>query len=103
MGLVEPVRPGQARHCLNVAVCSVQRLQQWGGRGRTTGWDWLVVSAPGAGWIMTSVSHASIVKPTNGARQVGSGASLIGVSTSPPVSTLGGSIGRERNLGLALL
>jgi len=52
---------------------------------------------------MTSVSHASIVKRTNGARQVASGASLMGVSRSPPVSTLGGPIGRERNLGLALL
>jgi len=52
---------------------------------------------------MTSVSHTSIVKRTNGARQVGSGASLMGVSRSPLVSTLAGSIGRERNLCLALL
>ena len=59
-----------------------------GGRGRTTGWDWLIVPAPGAGWILASVSRASMVKRTNGARGVGGGASLMGVSVSPAVLTL---------------
>jgi len=61
-----------------------------GGRGRTTGWDWLIVPAPRAGSILTSVSRPSMVKHTNGARQVGGGATLMGVSVSPTVSTLGG-------------
>jgi len=61
-----------------------------GGRGRTTRWDWLIVPAPGAGWILTSVSRASMMKHTNGARQVGGGAPLGRVSVSPAVSRLGG-------------
>jgi len=67
-----------------------------GGRGRTTGWDWLIVPAPGAGWILASVSRASIVKRTNGA-------SLMGVSVSPAVLTLGGSGGGEGKFDLAFL
>jgi len=43
------------------------------------------------------------VKCTNGARQVGGGALLMGVSVSPIVSTLGGSVGREGKFDLALL
>ena len=61
------------------------------GRGRTTGWDWLIDPAPGAGWILTFVSRASMMKRKNGARRVGGGASLIGVSLSPAVSTLRGA------------
>jgi len=74
-----------------------------GGRGRTTGWDWLIVPAPGAGGILTSVGRASIVKPTNGARGVGGGASLMGVSVPPAVSTLGGTGGGEGKFDLAFL
>jgi len=62
-----------------------------GGRGRTTGWDSLIVPAPGAGWILTFVSRPSMVKHTNRARRVGGGASLMGVSISPTVSKPGGS------------
>ena len=94
---------GRAGHSLNVAVWSPQQLQQWGGRGRTTGWDWLIVPAPGAGWILASVSSASMVKRTNGARGVGGGASLMGVSVSPAVLTLGGSGGGEGKFDLAFL
>jgi len=39
-----------------------------GGRGRTTGWDWLIVPTPGARGILTSVSRVSMVMRTNGAR-----------------------------------
>jgi len=74
-----------------------------GGRGRTTGWDWLIVPAPGAGWILASVSRASMVKHTNGARGVGGGASLMGVSVPPAVLTLGGSGGGEGKFDLAFL
>jgi len=73
------------------------------GQGQATGWDWLIVSAPRAGGILTSVSRASKVKRTKRARRVGCGASLIGVSVSPTVSTLGGSIGRERKFDLSFL
>jgi len=38
-----------------------------GWRGRTTGWDWLIIPTPGADWILTSVSRASMMKRTNGA------------------------------------
>jgi len=72
-----------------------------GGRGQTTGWDWLIVPAPGAGWILASVSRASIVKRTNGPRGVGGRASLMGVSVSPAVLTLGGSGGGEGKFDLA--
>jgi len=71
----------------------VTAVAAMGGRGRTTGWDWFIVPAPGAGGILTSVRRASKVKRTNGARRVGGGASLIGVSVSPTVLTLGGSAG----------
>jgi len=64
-----------------------------GGRGRATRWDCLIVPAPGAGWILASVSRARMVKRTNGARGVGGGASLMGVSVSPTVLALGGSGG----------
>jgi len=74
-----------------------------GGRGRTTGWDWLIVPAPGAGGILASVSRASMMKRTNGARGVGGGASLMGVSVSPAVLTLGGSGGGEGKFDLAFL
>jgi len=74
-----------------------------GGRGRTTGWDWLIVPAPGAGWILTSMSRASMMKRTNGARGVGGWASLMGVSVSPAVLTLGGSGGGEGKFDLAFL
>jgi len=74
-----------------------------GGRGRTTGRDWLIVPAPGAGWILASVSRASMVKGTNRARGVGGGASLLGVSVSPAVLTLGGSGGGEGKFDHAFL
>jgi len=74
-----------------------------GGRGRTTGWDWLIVPVPGAGWILASVSRASMMKRTNGARGVGGGASLMGVSVSPAGLTLGGSGGGEGKFDLAFL
>jgi len=81
----------------------VTAVAAMGGRGRATGWDWLMVSAPGAGGILTSVSRASMMKGTNGARRVGGGASLMGVSVSPTVSTLGGSGGGEGKFDLAFL
>jgi len=74
-----------------------------GGRGRTTGRAWLIVPAPGAGWILAPVSRASMVKRTNGARGVGGGASLMGVSVSPAVLTLGDSGGGEGKFDLAFL
>jgi len=74
-----------------------------GGQGRTTGWDWLIVPAPEAGGILTSVSRASMMKRTNGTRGVGGGASLMGVSVSPAVLTLGGSGGGEDKFELAFL
>jgi len=75
--------------CGSVVVTAVAGME---GRGRTTGWDWLIVPAPGAGGILTSVRRASMVKRTNGARRVGCGALLMGVSVSPTVSTLRGSV-----------
>ena len=86
--------------CGSVVVTAVAAM---GGRGRTTGWDWLIVPAPGAGGILTPVRRASMVKRTNGARRVGGGALLIGVSVSPTVTTLGGSVGSEGKYDLALL
>jgi len=74
-----------------------------GGRGRTTGQDWLIVPAPGAGRILASMSRASMVKRTNGARGVGGGASLMGVSVSLAGLTLGGSGGGEGRFDLAFL
>jgi len=73
-----------------------------GGRGRTTGWDWFIVHAPGTGGILTCVSRASMMKRTNGACRVVGGASVMGVSESPAVSALEGSIGRELKFDLAL-
>ena len=73
------------------------------GRGQTAGWDRLMVSAPGASGILTSVSRTSIMKRPNGACQVGGGASLMGVAVSPTVSTRGGSGGRESKLNVGLL
>jgi len=37
--------------CGSVVVTAVAAM---GGRGRTTGWDWLIVPAPGAGVIVTN-------------------------------------------------
>jgi len=74
-----------------------------GGRGRTTGWDWLIVRPHAAGWILASVSRASMVKRTNGARGVGGRASLMGVSVSPAVLKLGGSGGGEGKFDRAFL
>jgi len=74
-----------------------------GGRGRATGWDWLIVSATGAGGILASVSRTSMVRRTNGASRVVGGASLMGVFVSPTVLALAGSIGREGKFDLALL
>ena len=73
-----------------------------GGRCRTTGWDWLIVPALGAGWILTSVSRASMVKRTNGSRRVGGRSSLGSVSVSPTVSTLGGAACSEGKFDLGL-
>jgi len=81
----------------------VTAVTAMGVRGRTTGWDWLIVPAPGAGWILASVSHASMMKRRNGARGVGGGASLMAVSVSPAVLTLGGSGGGEGKFNLAFL
>jgi len=44
-----------------------------------------------------------MMKRSNGARWVSCGASLMGVSVSPTVSTLGGSLGREGKFDLAFL
>ena len=74
-----------------------------GGRGRATGWASLIVSAPATGGILTSLSGASMMKCTDRARGVGGGASLMGVSISPTVSTLGGSGGGEAKFDLAFL
>ena len=52
---------------------------------------------------MTSVSRASMMKLTNGPRGVGDGASLMGVSVSPTVLTLGGCGGAEGKFDLAFL
>jgi len=81
----------------------VTAVAAMGGRGRTTGWDWLIVPAPGAGGILTSVSRASMMKRTDWARRVGGGASLMGVSVSPAVLTLGGSVGGVGKFDLAFL
>jgi len=62
-----------------------------------------MVPAPGAGWILASVSRASRVKRTNGACGVGGGASLMGVSIPAAVLTLGGSGGGEGKFDLVLL
>jgi len=86
--------------CGSVVTTAVTAM---GERGRTTGRDWLMVPAPGAGWILASVSRASMMKGTNGARGVGGGASLMGVSASPAVLTLGGSGGGEGKFDLAFL
>jgi len=86
--------------CGSVVTTAVTAM---GGRGRTTGQDWLIVPAPGAGWILASVSHASMMKRTNGERGVGGGASLMGVSVSRAVLTLGGSGGGEGKFDLAFL
>jgi len=86
--------------CGSVVVTAVAAT---GGRGRTTGRDWLIVSAPGAGGILTSVRRTRMVKRTNGARGVGGGASLMGVSVSPAVLTLGGLGGGEGKFDLAFL
>jgi len=45
--------------------------------------------AAGGGWILTSVSRASMIKGTNGTRRVGGGASLSSVSVSPAALALG--------------
>ena len=74
-----------------------------GGRGRTTGRDWLIVPAPGAGWILASVSRASMVKRTHGTRRVVGGASLSSVSVSPAVSTLRGAACRKGKFDLVFL
>jgi len=76
--------------CGSVVVTAVPAI---GGRGRTTGWDCLIVPAPEACGILASVRRASMVKRSNGAHPVGCGASLMGVSVSPTVSTLGGTVG----------
>ena len=60
-----------------------------GGRGSTTGWDWLIVPAPRAGCLLTSVNRTSMMKRTNRAGWVGGGVSLSSVSVSPVVSILG--------------
>jgi len=86
--------------CGSVVVAAVAAM--WG-RGLTTGRDWPIVPAPGAGGILTSVSGTSMVKRTNGARGVGGGASLMGVSVSRAVLTLGGSGGGGGKLNLAFL
>ena len=86
--------------CGSVVVTAVTAM---GGRGRTRGWDGLIVPARGAGGILASVSRASMMKRTNGARGVGGGASLMGVSVSPAVLTLGGSGGGEGKFALAFL
>jgi len=86
--------------CGSVAITAVTAM---GGRGRATRRDWVMVSAPGAGGILASVSRARMIKRTNGARGVGGWASLMGVSVSPTVSTLGGSGGGEGKFDLAFL
>ena len=74
-----------------------------GGRGRTTGRDWLIVPAPGAGCVLTSVCHTSMVKRTNGARRVGGRASLSSVSVSPAVCTPRGAACPEGQFDVAFL
>ena len=86
--------------CGSVLITAVAAI---GGRGRGSRWDWLIVSAAGAGGILTSMSRASMMKHTNGARGVGGGVSLIRVSISPSVSTAGGSGGGEGKFNLGFL
>ena len=81
----------------------VTAVAAMGGRGGAKQWDWLIVSAGRAGGILTSVSCASMVNHTNRARRVGGVASLMGVSVSPTVATLGGCSGGEGQLNLAFL
>ena len=81
----------------------VTAVAAMGGQGPTTGWDWLIVPAPGAGWILTSVSRVSMMKRTDGACRVGGGASLMSVYVSSAISTLGGAPCREAKFDLALL
>jgi len=83
--------------------CGVTAIAAMGGRGRATGHHWLTVATPGGGGILTPLSSASMVTRTNGARRVGGGASLMGMSVSPAVSTLGRLCGGEGKLNLKLL
>jgi len=84
-------RSRSSRTLFEGASVVITAVAAMGGRGRTTGWDWLIVPAAGAGWILTSVSRASMMKRTNGAGGVCGGASLMGVSVSPTVSTPSGA------------
>jgi len=86
--------------CGSVVVTAVAAT---GGRGRTTGRDWLIVPAPGARGILTSVRRTSMVKRTNGARGVGGGVSLMAVSVPPAVLPLRGLGGGEGKFDLAFL
>ena len=86
--------------CGSVVVTAVAAM---GGRGRVTGWDGLIVSAPGASGILTSVSCERMMKHRNGACWVGGGASLMGVSVSPAVSALGAPAGSEGKFNLGPL
>jgi len=71
----------------------ITAVAEMGGRGRTTGWDGLIVPALGAGWILTSVRRGSMVMPTYGARRVGGRAAQGGLCVSPTVLALGGTAG----------
>ena len=83
--------------CGSVVLAAVTAM---GGRGQATGWDRLIVSAPGARAILASVSHACMIKRTNRAHGGGGRPLLMGVSVSPTVCTLGGSGGGEGKFDL---
>ena len=94
---------GRAGHSLNVAVWSLPQLQQRGGEVGQQDGTGLLFPLLGSGGILTSVRRTSMVKRTNGASGVGGGASLMGVSLSPAVLTLGGLGGGEGKFDLAFL
>jgi len=87
----EASRSRSSRTFLKGGTLVITAVAAMEGRGRTKRLDWLIVPAVGTGWILTSVSRASMVKGTNEARWVGGGASLSSVSVSPAVVTLGGA------------
>jgi len=83
--------------------CGCYRSYRNGGAGSGNRMGLAYRFRTGAGGILASVSRTSMVRRTNGASRMVGGASLMGVSVSPTVLALAGSIGREGKFDLALL
>jgi len=81
----------------------IRAFAAMGGRGRATGRACLIVSAPGARGIPTSVRCASMMKQTNKESGVRGGTLLSSVSVSPAALTLGGVAGREVKFDVVFL